>query len=195
MEYTPEQQKAIETVDKSLAVTAGAGAGKTRVLVARILYILHHGLADIDELVAITYTNKAALEIRERLRKEMSKQKNDDVFSKNLKRLGIAYIGTIHSFCLRLLKENPVEAGIDPNVKILEEYRANAWLKDSIKEAILEHLENEHVFQLTSELGFNKMVKNLYDTMKTMQNQGIDPSNVEPLAAGDKEKTVVKLIC
>ena len=152
MKYTPEQKKAIETVDKNLVVTAGAGAGKTRVLVDRILYILKRGMADMDEIVAITYTNKAALEIRERLRIEMIKQKDEGDISKNLERLGIAYIGTIHSFCLRLLKENPVEAGIDPDVKILEEYRANAWLKESIRETIINNLENRIVFQLTSEM-------------------------------------------
>ena len=56
-EYTGTA-KAIVTVDKDLAVTAGAGAGKTRVLVDRIIYILKNGLADIDEIVAITYTIK-----------------------------------------------------------------------------------------------------------------------------------------
>ena len=183
MKYTPEQQKAIETVDKNLVVTAGAGAGKTRVLVARILYIIKQGMADIDEIVAITYTNKAALEIRDRLRKEMMKEKNDRVFLKNLRKLGIAYIGTIHSFCLRLLKENPVEAGIDPDVKILEEYRANAWLKDSIEETVLDNLENKFVFQLTFELGFSKLVRELYNTMLKMQNQGNKPSVIDKMAA------------
>lgn len=194
MKYTPEQQKAIETVDKNLVVTAGAGAGKTRVLVARILYILKQGMADIDEIVAITYTNKAALEIRDRLRKEMMKEKNDSVFLKNLRKLGIAYIGTIHSFCLRLLKENPVEAGIDPDVKILEEYRANAWLKDSIEETVLDNLENKFVFQLTFELGFSKLVRELYNTMLKMQNQGNKPSVIDKMAASEEEKTIAMLI-
>lgn len=95
MEYTFEQRKAIKTVDKDLVVTAGAGAGKTLVLVDRILNILEQGLARIDEIVAITYTKKAALEIRERLRKEMRKQKGDKGnISEHLEKLGIAYIGT-----------------------------------------------------------------------------------------------------
>ena len=117
MNYTPEQKKAIETVDQSLVVTAGAGAGKTRVLVDRIIYLLTNGFADIDQIVAITYTNKAALEIRERLRREIQKQKTNLSLSKALKKLGIAYIGTVHSFCLRILQENPVEANIDPMLK------------------------------------------------------------------------------
>jgi ATP-dependent helicase/nuclease subunit A len=194
MEYTPEQKKAIETVDKNLVVTAGAGAGKTRVLVDRILYILKQGLADIDEIVAITYTNKAALEIRERLRKEMMRRKAEGDISKDLERLGIAYIGTIHSFCLRLLKENPVEACIDPNVKILEEYRANAWLKESVGETIINNLENKLVFQLTSEMGFSKLSNELYVNMIKMQNQGVDPSIVHKMAESEDEKTLALLI-
>jgi ATP-dependent helicase/nuclease subunit A len=71
VKYTPEQEKAIKCVDKDLVVTAGAGAGKTRVLVDRIIYIIEQGLAKIDEIVAITYTRKAALEIMERLRSEI----------------------------------------------------------------------------------------------------------------------------
>ncbi|NLZ54926.1 MAG: UvrD-helicase domain-containing protein [Thermoanaerobacteraceae bacterium] len=195
MEYTPEQQKAIEIVDKNLAVTAGAGAGKTRVLVARILYILRQGLADIDEIVAITYTNKAALEIRERLRQEMMKERKDSILSKNLRKLGTAYIGTIHSFCFRLLRENPVEADIDPDIKILEEFRANAWLKEGIERTVLDNLENTLVFQLTSKLGFSKLVRELYNTMINMQNQGIEPSVIEKMAVSDEEKTIALLIC
>jgi ATP-dependent helicase/nuclease subunit A len=194
MKYTPEQKKAIETVDKNLVVTAGAGAGKTRVLVDRILYILKRGMADMDEIVAITYTNKAALEIRERLRIEMIKQKDEGDISKNLERLGIAYIGTIHSFCLRLLKENPVEAGIDPDVKILEEYRANAWLKESIRETIINNLENRIVFQLTSEMGFLKLSNELYGNMIKMQNQGVNPSIIHKMAVSEEEKTLAMLI-
>lgn len=194
MKYTPEQKKAIETVDKNLVVTAGAGAGKTRVLVDRILYILERGLANIDDIVAITYTNKAALEIRERLRKEMMKRKGEGGISISLERLGIAYIGTIHSFCLRLLKENPVEADIDPDVKILEEYRANAWLKESVQETIINNLENKLVFRLTSEMGFSKLSNELYGNMIKMQNQGVNPSIIHKMAVSEDEKTLAMLI-
>ncbi|HHY04466.1 MAG TPA: UvrD-helicase domain-containing protein, partial [Thermoanaerobacterales bacterium] len=129
MKYTPEQEKAIKCVDKDLVVTAGAGAGKTRVLVDRIIYIIEQGLAKIDEIVAITYTRKAALEIMERLRSEIKRRGNSKEFINAKEMLGIAYIGTIHGFCLRLLQENPVEADLDPSVQILEQPRAMAILK------------------------------------------------------------------
>ncbi|MDD4569016.1 MAG: UvrD-helicase domain-containing protein [Tepidanaerobacteraceae bacterium] len=194
MKYTPEQKKAIKTVDQNLVVTAGAGAGKTRVLVDRILYILEQGLADIDEIVAITYTKKAALEIRERLRKEIKMRRSDSDYSKVLERLGIAYIGTIHSFCLRLLQENPVEAFIDPDVRVLEEYRAKAWLKESIQETIINNLENKTVFQMTSEMGFAKLSKEIYGSMVKMLNQGLRYSLIEKMAESQEEKILAMLI-
>ncbi|WP_296970958.1 exodeoxyribonuclease V subunit beta [Tepidanaerobacter sp. EBM-38] len=194
MEYTPEQKKAIETVTQNLVVTAGAGAGKTKVLVDRILYILEQGLANIDEIVAITYTKKAALEIRERLRKEMIKRKDEGDFSKGLEKLGIAYIGTIHSFCLRLLMENPVEAGIDSDAKVIEEYRSKAWMKESIRETIIDNLENKSVFQLTSELGFSKLSNEIYELMSKMQNQGLRPAVINTMAETEDEKAIALLI-
>lgn len=191
---TPLQKEAIETVDKSLVVTAGAGAGKTRILVGRIIYILQQGLASIDEIAAITYTNKAALEMRERLRCEMKMQRCDDCISKNLLRLSTAYIGTIHSFCLRLLKENPVEAFIDPEAQVAKEYQANAWLKESIQEAIIGKLENKNVFQITAEMGFAKLSDELYQNIIKMQNQGVSIAALSEMATCEDEKTIVMLI-
>lgn len=191
---TPLQKEAIETTDKSLVVTAGAGAGKTRILVGRIIYILQQGLASIDEIAAITYTNKAALEMRERLRCEMKMQKCDDSISKNLLRLSTAYIGTIHSFCLRLLKENPVEASIDPEAQVAKEYQANAWLKESIQEAIIGKLENKNVFQITAEMGFAKLSDELYQNIIKMQNQGVSITALSEMATCEDEKTIVMLI-
>ncbi|MGI6424321.1 MAG: UvrD-helicase domain-containing protein [Tepidanaerobacteraceae bacterium] len=194
MNYTPEQKKAIETVDQSLVVTAGAGAGKTRVLVDRIIYLLTNGFADIDQIVAITYTKKAALEIRERLRREIKKQKTNLTLSESLKKLGIAYIGTVHSFCLRILQENPVEANIDPNAKVLEEYRGKAWLKDCIQEAIINNLNNNIVYQLTSEIGFSKLSKELHSIMSKMMNLGLKPDVLSNKTESEEEKTLVWLI-
>ena len=120
MKYTPEQQKAIVTVDKDLAVTAGAGAGKTRVLVDRIIYILKNGLADIDEIVAITYTNKAALEIRKGFERKCSSKRRQLILQNAEKTRDC--VSARFTALPQALKENPVEAGIDSDASILEEY-------------------------------------------------------------------------
>ena len=69
-DFTPEQRAAIETLDRNLLVKAGAGAGKTRVLVERYVHVLATGAADTDGIVAITFTRKAAREMKERIREK-----------------------------------------------------------------------------------------------------------------------------
>ena len=79
-EFTPAQKKAIQCIDRNVSVSAGAGSGKTRVLVNRFLYILSLGLWQPEkrilprEVLAVTFTRKAAAEMRERIRNEMDKR-------------------------------------------------------------------------------------------------------------------------
>lgn len=172
MKYTPEQRNAVESVTLDTVVTAGAGAGKTKVLVDRILHILETGLAGVDEIVAITYTIKAAVEIRERLRKKL---KEKPKFRGALERLGTAYIGTLHSFCLRILQENPVLAQIDPDAQVLAEHRASAMISDSIMEGILENLDNQEVYDITREMGIDRLAEELRGILISRRNLGLNP--------------------
>ncbi len=115
MKATREQVLATETMAPFVIVSASAGTGKTRVLIDRILHALRRGL-QLDEILAITFTRKAAEEIKSRLYRHLS---SDPALSPM--RLGIpqAYITTIDSFCARLLREHAVEAGVDPSFGIL----------------------------------------------------------------------------
>ena len=116
----PAQARAAHTLDRHISVTAGPGAGKTTVLVERYLHILREKKpASIDQIVAITFTNRAANEMRERLRKALdgllrnsSGAERDPGCVQTHARWGV--ITTIHGFCMRLLREFPVEAGLDP---------------------------------------------------------------------------------
>jgi ATP-dependent helicase/nuclease subunit A len=74
MEYTPEQKQAIETLDKSVLVSAAAGSGKTAILVERILRIILEGKANVDELLVVTFTNAAASEMKLRLSSAIRKR-------------------------------------------------------------------------------------------------------------------------
>ncbi|HHX23510.1 MAG TPA: UvrD-helicase domain-containing protein, partial [Thermoanaerobacterales bacterium] len=96
--------------------------------------------------------------------------------------------------CLRILQENPVEANIDPNAKVLEEYRGKAWLKDCIQEAIINNLNNDIVYQLTSEIGFSKLSKELHSIMSKMMNLGLKPDVLSNKTESEEEKTLVWLI-
>jgi ATP-dependent helicase/nuclease subunit A len=117
---------------ESLLVEASAGTGKTTELIARIVAVLAGGLTTIEHIVAVTFTNKAAGELKLRLRQELDRARD---VAKNageranienaLEHLEEASIGTIHSFCAQILRERPVEAVVDPAFEELNEQQAS----------------------------------------------------------------------
>src|ERR1700758_5604891 len=110
-------------LDTTLIVEAAAGTGKTTALVNRIVAVIASGRATLDRIVAVTFTEKAAGEIKLRLRTGVELARKDEInhddshrrrLTEALAQLEEARIGTIHSFCADLLREYPVEAGVDP---------------------------------------------------------------------------------
>ena len=122
-----DRNTARHDLTRSLTVEAGAGTGKTTLLVDRILSLLSSQKASLDQIVAITFTEKAAGELKIRLREAIEKailQSRDnerEALQQALGDLERAPISTIHSFCASLLRERPVEAKIDPNFEPLDE--------------------------------------------------------------------------
>ena len=132
------RDKIAEALDRNMMVLAGAGAGKTYALVQRMANAVQTGVVSVDQLSAITFTRKAAGEMRGRFFSELkSRAKNAD--GEDLKRIQNAlekvdqcFIGSIHSFCGQLLRERPVEAGLPPDFSEVEEreeavMRREAW--------------------------------------------------------------------
>jgi len=117
-----------ESLDESLIVEASAGTGKTTELVRRIVAVLAGGRTTIDKIAAVTFTHKAAGELKLRLREELDKARQEAAGSRlledALEHLEEASIGTIHSFCAQLLRERPVEARVDPALQELSEQEA-----------------------------------------------------------------------
>ena len=105
---------------ETLVVEAAAGTGKTTELVARVLGLLASGAAKLSALVAVTFTEKAAGEMKLRLRGEIERERQTATpevrahLELALSELEVAHIGTIHAFCAELLRERPVEARVDP---------------------------------------------------------------------------------
>ena len=158
-ELQPAQAQAAYTLDRHISVTAGPGAGKTTVLVERYLHILREKKpASIDQIVAITFTNRAANEMRERLRKELDgllRNRNGPERARWMRykrTLDGAVITTIHGFCMRLLREFPVEAGLDPQFMLLDEHRAATLLAAVVEESLSEAIgrRDESVSRLTA---------------------------------------------
>jgi ATP-dependent exoDNAse (exonuclease V) beta subunit len=117
----------IETeLDRNLGVEAGAGTGKTTVLVGRVVNLLASGTATADQLVVITFTEKAAAELSTRVRDALERRarsthgEEHDRLLDAVRDLDRAHIETIHSFATALLRERPVEAKIDPLFEVLE---------------------------------------------------------------------------
>lgn len=139
---TPQQKLSLAT-DKNIAVTAGAGTGKTKILIERYIHILLTESVNIKDVLAITFTDKAAAEMMERVSKrinELLDSDSEDVNKAKLfqikNRLNSAYISTIHAFCSKLLRENPIEAEIDPDFKIMNEFQNTLLQNDSITEVL-----------------------------------------------------------
>ncbi|MDR1908216.1 MAG: UvrD-helicase domain-containing protein [Holosporales bacterium] len=108
-ELNPQQREAVLTVDGPLLVLAGAGTGKTRVLTSRIAHIISQGLAFPDEILAVTFTNKAAFEMKQRVCELVQDLPGD------------MWIGTIHSMAMRILRQYGGAVGLDPNFSILDD--------------------------------------------------------------------------
>ena len=117
------QQSIVDTLDRGLFVEAGAGSGKTFTLVQRLVHALTPDpetgrayLDDLDQVLIITFTNKAASEIRERVREEfVSRGMHQAAFE-----VDRAWISTIHGMCERILRESALEAGIDPSFEVVQ---------------------------------------------------------------------------
>lgn len=137
-----------ESLNESLVVEAAAGTGKTTELVARIVAVLASGSARIERLAAVTFTHKAAGELKLRLRQALDDARaaaTDPEVRENLERalarLEEASIGTIHSFCAQLLRERPVEAVVDPAFEELQEMEAARLFQRAFRRWLERQLE------------------------------------------------------
>lgn len=136
-------------LDKTLVVEAAAGTGKTSELVERMTAIVAAGKTTIDRIAGVTFTEKAAGELKLRLRSELerarSAEKNQDVrnnLEDALAHLEEARLSTIHSFCCDLLRERPVEARIDPEFELLTEPQSLQLYREAFRSWFEEKLED-----------------------------------------------------
>ena len=139
---------AINQIGKSVFLEAGAGAGKTRVMVDRIVQTVASGRVELRQIAAITFTEKAAGELRARVRQALAEAIENRGGSRGeaeIERLEIAqgqvdaaHIETIHAFASSLLRERPFEAGIDPRFEILDQLGASLDLDEAWREWLWE---------------------------------------------------------
>ncbi|MCK5558244.1 MAG: UvrD-helicase domain-containing protein, partial [Candidatus Hydrogenedentes bacterium] len=174
MEFTEQQKTAIEKVDADVCVISGAGCGKTSVLVERFVHILERGKANVSEIAAITFTEKAALEMKERIRKACLERMREAASPEEAFRwetygreVENARIGTIHGFCAGMLREFPAESGVDPHFDVIEEGESLVLLERTVNDALrlLVEADEAAAVELVDEFGFRRtagMVKALF---------------------------------
>ena len=124
MKFTEQQLAAIERRDSSILVSAGAGTGKTSVLVERFVRAAQDDGADVGSILAITFTEKAAAQLKQRVRKRFV-ELNDIPRARESE---AAWISTIHGFCARVLRTHALAAGIDPEFRVLDAVEAELSL-------------------------------------------------------------------
>lgn len=145
--WTDQQRDAITTQAPALCVDAGAGSGKTFVLVERLVHLIETHGADLDHIVAITFTEKAAAEMKVRLRKVFRQRANTgDRETMNRwraleRRVDAARLTTIHSFCAGLLREHALLLGIDPEYTLLAEAEQRIFEDRVVTETLHDLLE------------------------------------------------------
>jgi len=153
LNFTPEQETAINHRGGSLLVSAAAGSGKTKVLVERLLSLIDEGY-NIDEFLIITYTRAAAFELRERIHEELLERLSAAPGNMRLRRQSLlcrgADIDTIHTFCSQILRDNAHLVGLPPDFRVIDESES-----DMIKNEVLDNILNESYDRLSISLSLD----------------------------------------
>ncbi|MEX2141164.1 MAG: UvrD-helicase domain-containing protein [Pirellulales bacterium] len=182
--YTPEQRRAVDTRDVSVALSAGAGCGKTFVLTERYLSHLEPNDAgapncDLSQLVAITFTDRAAREMRDRIRAkcferlQQAPPEQGDYWLGLLRSLDSARVSTIHSFCGTLLRSHAVESELDPRFAVLEAAQAETLLAEQIDDLLRTKLAARHddVLELVTQFGLARLREHLADLFDSCRSR------------------------
>lgn len=137
--FTEAQARAIFSAG-SVAISAGAGSGKTRVLAERILHFLTCGVRP-SQIVAVTFTDAAAAELRERVAAVVERRAEAEGgrWAALVAELALMPVGTIHSLCGRIAREHPVESGAGLSFTVLDETAARAWLEEHLTPVLAEY--------------------------------------------------------
>ena len=187
--FTPDQQRAIDTTEKSVLVTAAAGSGKTAVLIQRIIDIILSGKAEVDEMLVVTFTNAAASEMRLKLiraiNKAMASASEDEAkkLRRQLDKMYRTYISTFHSFARRLVQEFFYLTDLDPTFGIVDTTEGALMELEAMDELFDDGFEKDdfiegcsfqdfllHYSDERSEDRLKREMIDLYDKLRSMPN-------------------------
>ena len=175
----PPQQEAVNTLSGPLLILAGAGSGKTKTLTHRIANLLCHGIPERN-ILAVTFTNKAAGEMRERLWKLVSKSVSKSATEPTCApRSFMPYMGTFHGICVRILHMEHLAAGLDSNFVIYD-------TDDQV--SLIRRIMKTHHFESKS-----LKPKSIQNAISTAKNNGISPEEYLASATCLNQKQIAKI--
>ena len=167
-ELNPQQRQAVLYDKGNLLIVAGAGSGKTRTLVAKILYLISKG-ADPKRILAITFTNKAGNELKKRVKKNLG--------------VKLPWSGTFHSICLRILRKTAKHVGLEPNFIILDEEESKKIFRNLLQsrfpnleyewnfyyQAVINYKEGNETFMYNDKSYHFKEITNFWEIFESYQ--------------------------
>jgi ATP-dependent exoDNAse (exonuclease V) beta subunit len=163
-----DQQAAAVEATGEIFVSAGAGTGKTSVLVERFVRAVCDDGVDVESILVITYTKRAAAELRGRIRARLHELGRHDL----ARRLDGAWVSTIHGFCNRLLKAYPLAAGLDPRFRELDEPQAAVLRGEAFDAALARYCaggdpERLRLLATYGAAGLRRMLTGVYETLRS----------------------------
>ena len=167
----PEQRRAVETTEGPLLIQAGAGSGKTKTLTHRIAYIIASNKATPYNILAVTFTNKAAKEMRNRVANLLGENPDNRGF--------MPYMGTFHGICVRILRQDGEAVGLSRSFVIFDELDRQAAIKQVSKQLLLD------------EKAFPARV--LSSLISSAKNDMISPSEYTGLATSPAQQAAAKV--
>ncbi|MBQ3325626.1 UvrD-helicase domain-containing protein [Candidatus Saccharibacteria bacterium] len=168
----PAQKSAVEVLEGPLLILAGAGSGKTKTLTHRIANLLEHGVPE-KNILAVTFTNKAAGEMRTRLWRLLGNQETD------VPRGFMPYMGTFHGICVKILKMEYEAAGLDRNFVIYDSDDQLTLIRRIIRE---NHIDNKSLKPRAAQA-----------IISNAKNEGMSPSDYEAIAVYPNQKQTAKI--
>ncbi|MFH1512177.1 MAG: UvrD-helicase domain-containing protein, partial [Bacillota bacterium] len=202
MQFSTEQQAAIEAKNRELLVSAAAGSGKTAVLIEKIYTMLRDECRSVDRMLVVTFTRAAAAEMRERLKQRMAGDPSPHL-RKQRERLEIAHISTLHSFCHSLVQEYFQAADIDPLSAVadatiasnlfreamdtaMEQLYERAEAGDAAAVALTEKFEDKKITAMAAELyTFLMTLADPFDWLRALAEREYTPADLETGAMAD----------
>lgn len=185
-DLNPGQKAVVGAPLGGLFVSAGAGTGKTRVLTERFVRLVVEATGDdaLERVGAITYTNKAAGELHERIRARLALEGRSDL----ARRSSTAWIGTIHGTCTRLLRRHAFEAGLDPAFTVLDDVERGVLMEQALAATVRDLDAGQ---RLVARYGVEAL-RALPNICERVRSLGVDPGDVDSAPVADPAGAVAR---